>query len=1706
MSGLLVMANNGRPGMNSQSQNNRATLTYDFEDGTAGDWTQIDADGDGFSWALHAPDETYTSDVGHNGSDYYVFSESYDNDNGVALTPDNYLVSPQLRLGGSITFYAQAQDPDWASEHFGVAVSTTNGYSADAFTTIAEWTMTAKRTGATGIHKTRSGNRTTAEWYEYTVNLSAYSGMGYVAIRHFNCTDMFILNVDDITIVEGEAGGVTPTDTYTITATANPTAGGYLTMENVLLFSDDFENGIANWTTIDADGDGNTWYDLIDNNPNGILGHEGSWGFATSASYNGSVLTPDNYLVSPQLPLKGTFSFWACAQDNQWAGEHFGVAVSTTSATNASAFTTIQEWTLTAKSGSGVYSRDTRDGQTREQGVWYQYTVDLSSYNGQTGYIAIRHFNCTDMFRMNVDDVELRANNVGTTVTGTFAAGETCSVTATPNSGYSFINWTENGSTLSGNTTYSFAVNSNRTLNANFQQQQSQTWTITATPDPEEGGYVTIGYRDRATLTYDFETGTTEGWTTIDADGDGYNWDCHVNTGSGNHATHSGDAVMVSGSYDNDLGTPLTPDNYLVSPQITLGGSITFYACAQDESWPSEHFGVAVSTTNNTNASAFTTIQEWTLTSKAGGAPTDFTRSGGTRSGAWYEYTVDLSAYSGTGYVAIRHFNCTDMFYINVDDITIVEGNGGGQTGGTVSAVFEDGQTCVMSAFPYTGYYFVNWTENGTSFTTEANPYTFEVHGNRNFVAHFSPEAPDNYTVNVSANPTNGGTVTGGGAFAAGQNCTVVAIADDCYAFVNWTENGTVVSTNPNYTFAVNANHNLVANFEFQTYNVTVSANPTEGGTVAINGRNRDVIFSDDFENGIANWTTIDADGDGYTWYDLIDNNPNNIPGHNGSAGFATSASYQSVALTPDNYLVSPQVALNGTFSFWACGQDASWAAEHFGVAVSTTNSTSASAFTTIQEWTLSAKSGSDVFTRDTRDGQYRDQGAWYQFSVDLSSYNGQMGYIAIRHFDVTDMFRINVDDVELTANGGGQGGGTSIIYDFEDQTTQGWTNIDADGDGFVWVLGSQIGGVYLVADGDLTGSGHNASVDLMCSGSYRNTSSSSGVALNPDNYLVSPQIQLGGSINFWACGQDADWAAEHFGVAVSTTNNTSASAFTTIQEWTLTAKGSGVPTRYTRDGNLRDQGAWYQFTVDLSAYSGTGYVAIRHFNCTDQFILNIDDITIVEGNGGSQGGDGNFDCGESCTVTATANTGYTFVNWTENGTVVSSNNVYTFTVDADRDLVANFVPQGTQTYTITVSANPTEGGEVEGGGTVAQGQSCTVVATPSEPCYAFVNWTENGTVVSTNASYTINNVTANHTLVANFEFQTYTITATPDPVEGGTVAIARGRDELFYDFETGTLEGWTTIDADGDGHNWEMGSILMAGYSIPSHNEGEDCVTSQSYDGDAGVALTPDNYLVSPQVTLGGSVTFWACAQDPDWASEHFGLAVSTTNNTDAAAFTTIQEWTMTAKGAGQTGNYMSRSREGREGTWYEYTVDLSAYAGETGYVAIRHFNCTDMFYLNVDDITIVEGSNGGGGEVGESVTADFDCGETCTLTATPNPNYEFVAWTEDGVEVSTNAVYTFTVEGNRNLVAHFEYNDGVAENSLEIALYPNPVNDLLNVVASESINNLEVYTITGALVYSQKNCSNKVEINTSAFSTGAYLIRMTTQSTTEVRRFVKF
>ena len=289
--------------------------------------------------------------------------------------------------------------------------------------------------------------------------------------------------------------------------------------------------------------------------------------------------------------------------------------------------------------------------------------------------------------------------------------------------------------------------------------------------------------------------------------------------------------------------------------------------------------------------------------------------------------------------------------------------------------------------------------------------------------------------------------------------------------------------------------------------------------------------------------------------------------------------------------------------------------------------------------------------------------------------------------------------------------------------------------------------------------------------------------------------------------------------------------------------------------------------------------------------------------NAGTVTGGGTYNQGQSCTVSATANTGYTFSNWTENGNVISSNATYTFNVEGNRNLVANFTEN---TYTITVSANPSNGGTATGGGTFTYGQSCTVTATANTG-YSFVNWTENGEVVTTNANYTFI-VTGNRTLVANFTLNSYTITVTADPSEGGRVTGA---------------------------------------------------------------------------------------------------------------------------------GNY--------------------------------------------------------------------DHGTSCTLTATANENYEFINWTKNGIEVSTDATFTFIVTASEEYVAHFYFDDLVGENASTCQIFPNPFTSSLSITTENTAQSVRVYDLNGRLLIKQNINELQFEIDLSQLTHGTYLLQIDYGNRRSVHRIMK-
>ena len=342
-----------------------------------------------------------------------------------------------------------------------------------------------------------------------------------------------------------------------------------------------------------------------------------------------------------------------------------------------------------------------------------------------------------------------------------------------------------------------------------------------------------------------------------------------------------------------------------------------------------------------------------------------------------------------------------------------------------------------------------------------------------------------------------------------------------------------------------------------------------------------------------------------------------------------------------------------------------------------------------------------------------------------------------------------------------------------------------------------------------------------------------------------------------------------------------------------------------------------------MGGYSGLGYVAIRHFNCTDQFYLDIDDIQITKP-------------GVWTTLTGltdthqalsglTADTRYDVHVRSHYGALVGEWTPATFyTAANDEDAAAanaviDLIDAIDDPVTLTSESGIVAARTAYDALTPAQQLLVTNYTTLTDAEAAFEALLEAKLSI---ADLTANDITATS---ANISW-----TADCESYDLRYKAYEEG---VGYDFDV-DIDPWTTIDADGDGFDWTWYNSANA----TTRNGSSGCVASASYDNSYGV-LYPDNWLVSPKVELGGSMTFWFTGQDNSDIEEHFQVYVSTTGNTDPADFKAVSpEYVNTT------------SRDYRL-----CFVDLGAYSGQ-GYVAIRHFNCSDQFRLNIEDIQILE------------------------------------------------------------------------------------------------------------------------------------------------------
>lgn len=433
------------------------------------------------------------------------------------------------------------------------------------------------------------------------------------------------------------------------------------------------------------------------------------------------------------------------------------------------------------------------------------------------------------------------------------------------------------------------------------------------------------------------------------------------------------------------------------------------------------------------------------------------------------------------------------------------------------------------------------------------------------------------------------------------------------------------------------------------------------------------------------------------------------------------------------------------------------------------------------------------------------------------------------------------------------------------------WTIIDGNNDGSTWTT---------LFNGNDMG--------MMLSFSYDNTTYTD---ITPNDWLVTPKLHTttGSSVTMtWdAAAADDTYYAEHYGVYVSTTN-TDTNSFTLVNEWTLTSSS-------TESMNL-----------DLSAYAGQDiYVAFRHFNCTGQYVLLIDNVNIYEGvyvpdsltvtvatmdatMGTTNPAPGTYQYAETETVqlAGVPNSGYHFTGWayTTNGTVYDTLDADYITVQFPASL---FMSTGSVTFTALFEAgnpdsttvtyavnNATMGTTIPAPGTyTAYAGSAVQAEAVANNGYALEAWilelVMNGTVAQSDTLYSYNSEFANP---MNFGTIPQYIAADA----GATITVTA----VFGIDTTGTPdEVFTLITAVNDA---TMGTITPAPGTytyVAGDSVVFDFTAAEGYTiGSVDMSMSFMGMTIM-DTTLPGLYAI-AMAQEPLYADDFLGMTMSLTIN----------------------------------------------------------------------------------------------------------------------------------------------------------------------------------------------------------------------------------
>ncbi|TVQ83147.1 MAG: T9SS C-terminal target domain-containing protein [Bacteroidetes bacterium] len=791
------------------------------------------------------------------------------------------------------------------------------------------------------------------------------------------------------------------------------------------------------------------------------------------------------------------------------------------------------------------------------------------------------------------------------------------------------------------------------------------------------------------------------------------------------------------------------------------------------------------------------------------------------------------------------------------------------------------------------GTYLLNISADGfeglTDYQIEVLPFT-EVNGDNEYYIGLTP-VTETYTLTLTAEPAAGGNLTGAGNYPAGEEVVVHANSNFGYQFINWTQNGNEISNLSVFTFTMPA-EDVTLTAHFETFVSTIG-------------------IIDDFETGVGLWWL--PQGSGQTTGIILEDDEGNLLTYRTHETTIVNPATEStgsmkLAIVWDDQVEWTEPTPTGTHSHMV--------RQYMPPANANIPEKRFQPGQALEVWIYGDNSG-NRFRFMVRDGNNTLEGSqwynidwsgWKRIVWDYNDDENVMGWV--NGNGIMDGNNFYFDSFQITRDTEGTTSSATLYFDdlrIVNQVPVYFDITNADGSEIIIIGGiaypagqtsfnlfpgeydfTVVKTGFIPFTGEFTLDYEPLSIDVtheegeLLFSVIFNVDMNTAENFDPENDIV----YLTGSMLGWVePGTDPD--------------NQAMSRVGDSWIWTKTLQLEAGIYGYKYFINAGwDNGEFNDreiiVTGDMETNDFWGFLGEPPVTYALTLVANPAEAGIVSG-------EGDFEQGTEVVVTATANEGFVFEYWSKDGIIQSYEDNYTFTMPAeDVTLVANFDIEEPPFYSLTLIANPVEGGAVSGDGLYQPGDEVNIIAAPF-PGYLFVNWTENEEVISELPVHTYTMPASDVTLVANFEVDTEPIFITEFP--------------WLEDFE-GTLfppAGWMNVNAEGPTVEWTLST---------AQNHTPD--GTQSAFHNYNLSAYQDGWLITPGLVIPEAgnyqLSFWSRNTFPSYYTKNSVLISTGSSDPDDEGY--MEVW----------------SPASVVNEWVETVLSLEDYSGETIYIAFRY------------------------------------------------------------------------------------------------------------------------------------------------------------------------